>query len=83
MLRQSAVRGLGRGRGLIYEHQPPEGLRDVPFRSTGDMVEGAFRCASCGYGVAISRTLPRCPMCGGEDWEDELAGAFVRAQAEI
>ena len=68
---------------VIYERDQSEGLRDVPFRSAGDLVEGAFRCASCGYGVAISHALPRCPMCGGEDWEDELAGAYVRAQRAL
>lgn len=56
---------------------------DTPFRSTGEHVDGAFRCARCGYGVALSRTLPRCPMCGGEDWEDELASAAGRRRTRL
>jgi rubrerythrin len=48
---------------------------DVPEpRSTallvaGLRVKGEFRCAGCGYGISISRELPRCPMCGTEHWE--------------
>ena len=26
-------------------------------------------CASCGYGIAIRRTPPLCPMCQGSEWE--------------
>jgi len=36
---------------------------------TGQAARGEFRCADCGYGVTIRRTLPGCPMCRGEDWE--------------
>jgi len=25
-------------------------------------------CARCGYGVAVRREPPRCPMCGGQVW---------------
>jgi rubrerythrin len=75
----------GRGRGVTKQnrrpHEPPD--PDTPFRSTGDYVDGAFRCARCGYGVALSRALPRCPMCGGQDWEDELASAAGRRRARL
>jgi rubredoxin len=30
---------------------------------------GDYRCEECGYGVSVVRALPRCPMCGGDDWE--------------
>ena len=35
----------------------------------GLKVRGEFKCAGCGYGISISRELPRCPMCGTESWE--------------
>jgi Zn finger protein HypA/HybF involved in hydrogenase expression len=41
----------------------------VSFFVTGDPAAGEFRCSECGYGVTVSRVLPRCPMCGGEGWE--------------
>jgi rubrerythrin len=28
---------------------------------------GSFRCSVCGYGIACSTPLDRCPMCQGED----------------
>lgn len=42
----------------------------VPFYAMGESAKGAFKCSDCGYGVAISAALPRCPMCGGETWEE-------------
>jgi predicted Zn-ribbon and HTH transcriptional regulator len=27
-----------------------------------------FRCRSCGYEVAVPRTLPVCPMCKSSNW---------------
>jgi hypothetical protein len=27
------------------------------------------RCSGCGYGVSVSRSPARCPMCGGDEWE--------------
>jgi hypothetical protein len=36
---------------------------------TGQAARGDFRCADCGYGVTIRRTLPACPMCRGEGWD--------------
>jgi len=41
----------------------------VEFAKAGATAMGAFHCSSCGYGVAIQATLPRCPMCGGTTWE--------------
>ena len=48
---------------------------DVPGQSptppfvTGVKAKGEYRCAGCGYGISITRELPRCPMCGTESWE--------------
>jgi rubrerythrin len=41
----------------------------VDFAAAGEAVAGEFSCAECGYGVAVQRTLPLCPMCGGTAWE--------------
>jgi rubrerythrin len=46
----------------------------VEFVSTGAAVAGAFHCSGCGYGVTISSTLPRCPMCSGTTWEAASSG---------
>ena len=35
----------------------------------GARAKGEFRCASCGYGVIVSKILPRCPMCSERVWE--------------
>ena len=36
---------------------------------TGMRAKGEFRCAECGYGVTVYRSLPSCPMCHGSQWE--------------
>ncbi len=41
----------------------------------GTVTRGDYRCAGCGYGVSVYRSLPRCPMCGGATW---LAETKVR-----
>ena len=51
----------------------------VAFYAMGDAAKGSYRCTDCGYGVAISATLPRCPMCGGESWEGAEWSPFGRA----
>lgn len=48
----------------------------VPFFRTGDGVKGEFHCSGCGYGVTICRTLPLCPMCGGQTWEQTAWSPF-------
>lgn len=75
----------GRGLGVSHDDRGMDALRDgfAAFRTAGDHVEGAFRCARCGYGVALASALPRCPMCGGEDWEDEGASAAGRSGAPL
>jgi rubrerythrin len=41
----------------------------VDFAVAGSELAGEFRCADCGYGAVIHRTLPICPMCGSTVWE--------------
>ncbi|HEX6700373.1 MAG TPA: hypothetical protein VF101_06535 [Gaiellaceae bacterium] len=55
----------------------------VQFWTAGESVKGEFHCAECGYGVAIFRVLPRCPMCGGETWEQVPWSPFGRAGAPL
>ena len=53
----------------------------VDFWSAGENAKGEFRCAGCGYGIAIHRALPVCPMCGGEAWEQASWRPLTRAAA--
>jgi hypothetical protein len=55
----------------------------VQFWATGESVKGEFHCAECGYGIAVCRELPRCPMCGGESWEQAPWSPFARADGAI
>ena len=50
----------------------------VEFLSTGDAAVGEFHCGECGYGVVVSRELPRCPMCSGTAWERSAWSPFTR-----
>lgn len=50
----------------------------VEFRTTGQAATGEHRCSECGYGVAVYRVLPPCPMCGGETWEPSAWRPFRR-----
>ena len=52
----------------------------VEYRQSGEPVKGEFHCCSCGYGVAIYRALPPCPMCGGTSWEQAAWSPFARAR---
>jgi rubrerythrin len=51
----------------------------VRFWPAGQEAKGEFHCSECGYGVAVYRALPRCPMCGGEAWEQTAWSPFGRA----
>jgi rubrerythrin len=53
----------------------------VEFRVAGENVKGEFHCSECGYGVAIVRALPLCPMCGGKSWEPAAWSPFSRSAA--
>ncbi len=61
-------------------HGDPAGGDFVDFRHSGDQAKGEYHCSSCGYGVAISRTLPICPMCSGTSWESAAWSPFARAR---
>jgi len=66
----------------------PTGAREsaddyVHFVRMGEHVKGEFHCAECGYGVTIYRELPRCPMCGGESWEQSDWSPFARARGVL
>ncbi|HZR94758.1 MAG TPA: hypothetical protein VFA56_03640 [Gaiellaceae bacterium] len=50
----------------------------VAFAATGDTATGEYQCAECGYGVAVQRRLPLCPMCGGSAWERAPRAVSVR-----
>lgn len=46
----------------------------VELLAAGQTAAGSFRCAECGYGVAVSAALPQCPMCAGTTWERTSLG---------
>jgi rubrerythrin len=62
--------------GSGIEAREPSGY--VEFAATGDTAVGEFHCAECGYGVMVQRTLPLCPMCGGQAWEPSRWSPFLR-----
>lgn len=62
------------------EGPEPEGY--VHFWTTGSAVKGEFHCAECGYGVAVYRALPVCPMCGGTTWEQTPWSPLTRASRD-
>ena len=55
----------------------------VDFVRSGASVKGEFHCAECGYGVTVYRTLPVCPMCGGEQWEQSAWSPLSRARSAL
>jgi len=59
-----------------------EGDDFVEFVTAGAPATGAFRCSACGYGVTVSATLPRCPMCSGTTWERPSLGGFAPSRRE-
>jgi rubrerythrin len=54
----------------------------IQFWSMGTSAKGEFHCSECGYGVTVHRELPRCPMCGGDAWEQSDLSPFTRASVE-
>ena len=72
----------------LVDVEPPEspavsGDDYVSFAQTGEHVKGEYHCAECGYGVTVYRELPRCPMCGGESWEQAPWSPFARADGAV
>jgi hypothetical protein len=63
--------------------RPAEAEDFVHILSAGDRAKGEYRCCECGYGVAVWSELPRCPMCGGESWEQSAWSPFSRARSEV
>ena len=55
----------------------------VAFVEAGARVKGEFHCADCGYGVTVYRTLPTCPMCGCEHWEQSAWSPLTRARSVL
>lgn len=55
----------------------------VRFLSAGTQARGEFRCAGCGYGVAVTSTLPSCPMCAGSSWEASRWSPLPHATTEL
>lgn len=53
----------------------------VVFLAAGEQTKGEYRCSACSYGVVVCATLPVCPMCGGETWEETTWSPFARAAA--
>ena len=47
-----------------------------PFRTAGAAATGEFRCAECGYGIAVRSLLPICPMCHGLAWDEPSSTPF-------
>lgn len=47
------------------------------FGAAGSAAEGEYVCADCGYGIAVRRDLPSCPMCGGGVWERPATSPFA------
>lgn len=70
---------------MIEDARAARGSEDgfVGFHAAGDRARGAFRCAECGYGVAIAGALPACPMCAGTSWELELRPPFRPADETV
>ena len=47
--------------------------------AAGTRATGQYRCATCGYGITLHASLPTCPMCGGESWEQAAWSPFARS----
>jgi hypothetical protein len=64
--------------GGVRESKGEEGAF-VGMLVTGAQATGQFHCSSCAYGVTIHGELPRCPMCGGQNWEEAAWSPLSRA----
>jgi rubredoxin len=70
---------------MMQETRAPRAATDeyVEFWAAGAVVKGEFQCSECGYGVAIVRALPLCPMCGGKSWEQTPWSPFTRSGSPL
>jgi hypothetical protein len=66
---------------MTSEGQEPEpsGEDFAALQARGTRATGEYHCVTCGYGITLHSRLPRCPMCGGESWEQTPWSPFVRA----
>lgn len=63
----------------MLDVDPSDAASDsVELLAAGAEAQGEYRCSACGYGVAVYRVLPDCPMCAGSTWERGGAGALAR-----
>jgi hypothetical protein len=56
-------------RSALVANAPAEA---VDFAVAGTDAAGEFRCTGCGYGAAVQRVVPACPMCAGTVRESHL-----------
>lgn len=65
--------------GLMQlESRRDEAVADVPaFLRAGLPAQGEYVCSSCGYGISVRATLPQCPMCRGELWEEPATSPYA------
>jgi rubrerythrin len=63
---------------LIEDRRTGAGAESgVPtFLTAGTSAAGEFRCADCGYGVAVRTVLPVCPMCRGHVWDEPATSPY-------
>jgi len=61
------------------QEQVPGGDDFAASFARGARATGQYSCAGCGYGITLHSKLPRCPMCGGETWEQVAWSPFTRA----
>jgi rubrerythrin len=75
--RRSRVRAI-LGASMLKQVRESSTVEDgfIPFFAAGTSTKGEFHCSDCGYGVTVFRALPRCPMCGGESWEQSTWSPF-------
>ena len=52
---------------------------DPVFFAAGLVAPGEYQCIDCGYGIAVRRVLPECPMCRGVQWEERGTSPYGRS----
>lgn len=83
-LRVADRRSGRRGIDLLERATPNAAPEDfIEFFTCGALVTGEFHCSECGYGLTVHAELPRCPMCGGDSWEQAPWSPFTRQQQAL
>jgi len=68
------------GRTIAMDVRGTSSTRDeVATLPSGSRATGQYRCAGCGYGITLHAELPRCPMCGGDTWEQAAWSPITHA----